>query len=234
MDPSLSADILKIANSAGYITSKRIESINEAIMIIGLNSVQSILTVAASRTIIEKRYKRYEEIWSHCNKTAFYAKNLAVDKGFGKLADKAFVAGLLHDMGRIVLLSISPDLSKEIMNMLNLKNANSSNIIEELTIGVSHTDIGADIAVKWNFPEYLIEALRYHHSPLMEEVQFKDTLAIVYLANIMSNVELNKVDYPYIEEALIKKFNFKNFEAVEFYHNRLLEKYQFHLETIRL
>ncbi len=234
MDPSLSADILKISNTAGFISGKRIESINEAIMVIGLNNVQSILTVAASRTIIEKRYKRYEEIWEHCNKTAFYARNLAADTGFVKFGDRTFIAGLLHDIGRIVLLSISPKLSKEILNMLHIKNPSSSNIIEELTIGISHTDIGADIAKKWNFPDYLIESLQYHHTPLLDQIKHKEIIDIVYLANIMANVELNKVDYPYIENHFIQKFKFNSIPEVESYHKRLIEKYQSHSDSVRL
>ncbi|HNX58100.1 MAG TPA: HDOD domain-containing protein, partial [Spirochaetota bacterium] len=88
-DPSLTADILKLANSAGFFASRKIDNINEALVRIGLKNLKFMLIATSSKTILEKRYKKFESIWNHCIKTAFYARTLAQQLGLRGVDDQA-------------------------------------------------------------------------------------------------------------------------------------------------
>lgn len=207
VDPSLTADVLKISNSAGFITGKRIKSVNESIMIIGLRNLNSILTVAAARKILDKRYKKFEQIWSHCNKTAFYARTLAVELGMNNIVDQVFISGLLHDIGKIVLLSTDQNLINQVSDLVENRKIRSSTILEEIAIGISHSSIGALISNKWNFPDYLIEAINFHHSPLDADAEYDKIVSVVYLANMFAGIEIQKYGYSFIENEILERLN---------------------------
>ncbi len=223
-DPAITADVLKISNSAGFITGKRIENIQEAIMIIGLNNLESLLTVSTSRKILDNRFKKFESVWDHCNKAAFYARNIAMDRGYPKLADSAFIGGLLHDIGKIVLLSVSKELTMEIVKRFNNVHIKSSSLIEEITIGTSHVEIGQHIAEKWNFPVYLQEIIRYHHNPFLVSTENETLLFISYLADMYCHIESNKLDYSYAELEILKALNIENSEEFNMYHDILKKR----------
>jgi putative nucleotidyltransferase with HDIG domain len=204
-DPSLTADILKISNSAGFITGKRIKNVSEAIMIIGLRNLNSILTIATARKIIDRRYKKFEQIWGHCNKTAFYAKAIAQATGRNIIADQVFISGLLHDIGKIVLLSTDQKLINQISDIVANRKIRTSTILEEIAIGISHSSIGALISNKWNFPDYLIEAINFHHSPLDADPALSSVVNIVYLANMLAGIRSGKYTFFHIETEVLNQ-----------------------------
>jgi len=206
IDPSLTADLLKLANSAGFITSRRINKIHDAVMIIGLKNLESLLVASASRKIMDKRYRKFEQVWEHCNRTAYYARQVAIEKGFSQIADDVFVAALLHDIGKIVLLSTDARLAGQIAEMIRNRKIRTTAILEEIYIGISHSTIGGLIAERWNFHEDLVETIRYHHAPLSPGIRNRDMTMIVYLANQLCNVEEKFMDPHYIEDEVLKRF----------------------------
>ncbi len=206
-DPSLTADVLRLSNTAGFITRKRITKVSEAIMMIGLNNLKFILTAASSRRILDKRYRRFEQIWEHCNRTAFYARLIALEKGHPKLADSALTAGLLHDIGKIVLLATDSGLMSQISVMMDNRRIMSASLLEEIYIGISHSAIGGHIAERWNFPSELIEAIRYHHAPLDPGIQHHDLVMIVYMANLFATTDPNKMEFSFFETEVLEKFH---------------------------
>jgi putative nucleotidyltransferase with HDIG domain len=207
MDPALSASVLRLANSAGFISRKKINSVLDAVKVIGLKNLRAILVASSARKILDEKYSMYKEIWNHCNKVAFYAKNLAIRFGYQKLTEQVYLAGLLHDLGKIVLLSTSGALSEWISTVTMQRSIRSSTIIEELSIGISHSTIGEMIARKWNLPEYLIESIKNHHSPMNKNEKYSDIVNIVYLANEMVLTESKKYDHAYIEDDVLTKFD---------------------------
>ena len=224
-DPSLAADVLRLANSAGFITSKKIETISEAVIIIGLKNLDMILTIASAKKILQGRYRRFQMVWNHCNQCAVYARLIAMETGFRDIADNAFMAGILHDIGSIVLLTVDDDLTEKILHLLNRRKAPSSTVLEEITIGISHAEIGNLIAEKWNFPDYIIDVITYHHSPLKAEEKFKDLVMVVYLANILCNIEHNNMQFSFIEEQALDAFGISDKTAFEQFHNRIKQEY---------
>jgi putative nucleotidyltransferase with HDIG domain len=207
VDPSLTAELLKLANSADFYGGKRIETITEAIMRVGLKNIKSLLIVASSRKILDERYKKFEQVWDHCNKVAFYARFIAIDRGYSSLADTVFMSGLLHDIGKIVLLSTERDLVEIIAEIIENRELITTTILEEVTLGISHTTIGRLTAEKWNFPEYLISTIENHHSPLSAGEKYEDIVSLVYLANMLTGIESDKYNFMYLENEILEKYD---------------------------
>jgi len=226
LDPALSIDVIKLSNSAGFVTGKRIESVNQAVMTIGLENVKGILMTSNARTIMNKRYSSYENIWEHCNKTAFYARQIALIKHISGVLESAFIAGMLHDLGKIILLATDMELVKKIANAVKDKEIVTSTIMEEISIGISHSEIGSLIAENWNFPPFLVEAIKYHHSPLSASPEYRNLVNVVYLANMFCGIEDRKYDYYYLDEGILNDFGIIDEEKFRDFHDSLKEKFK--------
>lgn len=233
LDPSLTADVLKLSNSAGFITGRRIRKINEAVMVIGFHNLNSILMAAASRKILDKRYRKFEQIWDHCNRTAYIARFIAMERGFSKIADSAFISGLLHDIGKIVLLATDVGLVNQIADMVENRKIRSSTILEEVAIGISHSTIGALIAELWNFPEELTESIRYHHAPLAPGIKHRDLVMIVYLANHLCHVDARNTEHDFFETEVLERFNLRNRAAYDRFYSYFKKQYLGHYAFLR-
>ncbi len=218
IDPSLTSDVIKLSNSASFITNKRVENVNEAVMNIGLNNLNMILTASSARRILDKRFSKFEQVWNHCNKVATYTSIIATKLKIAKVMENAFISGLLHDLGKIVLLSTNLELTNRVADIVNNRKIRTSTVLEEISIGISHSTIGEMIAQKWNFPEYLTEAIKYHHSPLCAKKEYEDLVNITYLANMLCGIENRKYDYYYIEEEILKKYNLPNLDDFNKFH----------------
>jgi len=221
VDPALTTDVIKLSNSAGFITGKKIEAIDEAVKVIGLKNLYSILLAISSQQILEQKYKKFEQIWDHCKKTAHYAKNIAIKYQLFSIKENSYISGLLHDLGKIILLSIDPTLNNHISKIMKDRDIRSSTIMEEISIGISHSTIGELITKKWNFPDYLIEAIRYHHSPLNANEKYSDLVFVTYLANMFCGIESRKYHYYYIEEVVLERFNLLDEKKFNQLHDEL-------------
>ncbi|MBN1532608.1 MAG: HDOD domain-containing protein [Spirochaetes bacterium] len=206
LDPSLSASVLRLSNSAGFITGKRIEFIDEAIMVIGLKNLYGLLIASSAKKILEERYSSFKSIWDHCNKTAVYARVIAARLGRRETMEQSAIAGLLHDLGKIVLLSINASLSEWIAEMTINRKIRTSTVLEETAIGMCHSTIGELIARKWNLPGYLVDTIRWHHAPLSAGDEFKDIVFSIYLANKLCGIEDKRYDFFSIEDRVLDHF----------------------------
>ena len=208
LDLSVTTDVIKLANSAGFISGQRVDDINRAVMKIGLKNLNYILLANNARKIMETRYSKFEEIWEHCNRVAFYSKQIAIKfKIPGTGADNAYIAGLVHDLGQVVLLAVDMVSVRKIAEIVQDRNIITTTVMEELSIGISHAEIGFLVAEKWNFPEFLTLIIRHHHSPLNIPVEFRDVGFCVYLANMIAGIEKRKYYYYYIEQMVLDRFN---------------------------
>ncbi|PKL41244.1 MAG: HD family phosphohydrolase [Spirochaetae bacterium HGW-Spirochaetae-1] len=230
MDPALAADVIKLSNSAGFVPGKRIETVLEAVKTIGLKNVNAILVASNARSILEKRYASFEEIWRHLTKTAFYARNIGLMLKKPGLADNAFMAGLLHDLGKIVLLATNLQLVEKVAETIKNRRIITSTVMEEISIGISHSQIGELIAKKWNFPDYLVEAIRYHHAPHSSSEQHRDLAFSVYLANMLCGIDDKKYYYFYCDEIVLERFGILEEEKFRDLHGKLKGKWELNLE----
>ncbi|TAL32209.1 MAG: HDOD domain-containing protein [Spirochaetes bacterium] len=206
-DPALATDVLKLSNSAGFVPAKRIETISEAVMTIGLKNLNAVLVATGARRIMDKRFQKFEQIWNHCNLVAFYARRIAMKFKLSKVVENAYLAGLLHDLGKIVMLSTDLNLTNSIADIVQNRKIRTSTVIEEISVGISHAQIGALIAEKWGFPAYLIEAIRHHHTPLAASQPHAELVGVVYLANLIAGIESRKYQFSYVDEEILERYN---------------------------
>ena len=183
-DPALTADLLRIANSAWYMTASRVGTAERAITTIGLNQLETIITSIGAKKVLSERYEFAEEIWDHSYKCAFYAQQLAKMKRLNQELENSFTAGLLHDIGKLILLSLDPKLVQKIIDLSEAKNVDIHQV-EKLAIGLSHAQIGEKIAANWNFPSPLTLAIGHHHDPKLAKDDDRTLTYITYLSNIL-------------------------------------------------
>ncbi len=225
MDPGLTTAILKLANSAGFITLKKTKTIEEAIMLIGLKTVNMLLLATGAQKIIESRYKKAEDIWKNSYRTAFYANQIALKKKHSRLGELAYLSTLLADIGKIVLLSIKPEITGKIQEIAGNKENISSNILEEITIGIDHATLGSLICRHWNFDDMLVQVIEYHHRPYLASPKNRMLMDIVNLAYHFSEIEDRKSRFETIDDELLEKFDLKEKNDFIEFHDRLKNAY---------
>ncbi|HNH02519.1 MAG TPA: HDOD domain-containing protein, partial [Leptospiraceae bacterium] len=183
-DAVLSADLLKLSNSSLFITRNKANTVLSAVKVVGLKNIKNMLYVSGVRKIMGNRYDKVQKIWDHCAKCSFFAKVIAVDNSKHKISDLAATGGLLHDIGKLIILSLDKKVVEKMTN-LQIQEKDSSVLIEEFTFGISHADIGARLLKKWSFPDDLVHIVEFHHRPFLAPAEHRDLLEIVYLANMM-------------------------------------------------
>ncbi len=158
-DPGLTAKILKIANSAFYGGYRNIQNLTQAILRLGLNSVRNIM-MATSIKNVYKRFGLTEKLlWEQSIGSALASNIIA---GYVKSVDSedAFIGGLLHDIGNVVLNNEFPQRFSEVMEMVYNDSVPYSTAVKEV-FGFTHRDVGALVVRKWGFPETLEVLIRY-------------------------------------------------------------------------
>ncbi|MCL2705401.1 MAG: HDOD domain-containing protein [Spirochaetaceae bacterium] len=222
MDMSLTADLLKIVNSAQYMLSKKVDSITEAVKLVGLRGLKNLLYSYGTQKILKSGLK---ELWNHANRTAFYAYTLA--KSYIKkkdMLDDVYIGGILHDIGKIIFFNAHPKLVGKIAELAKVKEM-GKNIFEALSAGLNHAEIGALIAEKWNFPEHLVTSIRFHHEPAAAPSETWETVATIYLANCMANYEEQELSFDQISKNVLKRFGISTEEQFNILLNKLIETY---------
>jgi putative nucleotidyltransferase with HDIG domain len=207
MDPALTADLLRIVNSAQYMLTKHIENIGEAVKMVGLRGIRNLLYSYGSQLILGSDSTEKKELWEHSYKTAFYAYSLVNRfKRDKMLLDFAYVSGILHDIGKIIFSNVHPDLLSKLRNFSAERKIPKSTL-ENLSAGMNHAGIGALIAEKWNFPEELVAAIRYHHNPTAAPEDYRTLVDSVYLADMLCEYEKFNIAFEQIETDSLKNFD---------------------------
>lgn len=219
-DQALASKILKIANSALYSFSKEINSLSHAISIIGFNTITSLVIASSTKNAFFKGKMGLQDkmIWEHSLASAFGCRLLARRVlGAGKM-EEAFLCGLLHDIGKVIL-------SKKISDQYNaiVQEAYNTNtafyILERKMLGFDHCDVGSLVAKKWKLPASIEEAIRFHHDTEKAEIG-KITVEIVDALNkicsktgysLVSDKNLELMDLPVIQKFFPTKEILDNF-----------------------
>ena len=161
-DPAVAARVLKIANSAFYGCQRQIQTIPGAIVVLGFNTLRS-LVVAASVKEVYKPYGLTEKmLWEHSFAAGVAARIIAHD---GRKAnyEESFLAGLLHDIGKIIMNNLDRDKFQLVMQRCYNEDLPFENV-EQSVYPFTHAEVGAYVVRKWNFPEGLTHAILYHHA----------------------------------------------------------------------
>ncbi len=221
MDPSLTADLLKLVNSAQFMLPKKVDNIVEAVKLVGMRGLKNLLYSYGTQKIMGEKYSEMRTLWQHSYRTAFYAYYLARSfKRKKEILDDVYVGGILHDLGKIIIASFHPDLLDKIKNLCKEKGI-PMRMLEDLSVGLNHPDIGAMIAQKWNFPEQLIAAIKYHHEPTEADPKFQGIVFTVYLANAICDYEAEKILFDQIDKTVLKDFGIHSEEQLQTIQERL-------------
>ncbi len=221
-DPALTADLLKSVNSAQFMLPKRVDNIVEAVKIIGLRGLKNRLFSTGTKRLLKSKQKW---LWDHSHKTAFYAYNLARNfKRKQDILDDAYVGGILHDIGKIIFSNIHPMLLERINGFCKERNI-KRDFIEDLSAGLNHASIGGLIAEKWNFPEPLIQAIKYHHLPWDCKPEYRSVVLSVYLADALCKIETGDLVYEQLDPEALHEFGITSREQLETVSRRLVEAF---------
>lgn len=212
-NPALSADLLKLSNSAFFSNRSQVSSILQAVKVVGLKNLRNLLYVSGVRKIMDGQYGKMMDVWDHSNRCSYYARYLAQNQNqTNKLADIIAVSALLHDIGKFLLLSVDRTFFKKIESYQRGSDSGNSTLLEEMAIGLSHPQLGALLAEKWEFPADLRVAIEYHHKPFLAPADLRDLVEIVYMANMMCDFQEQKKGFYAIDKNLLAKFNLDNLE----------------------
>lgn len=186
-DQVLTARILKLANSSFYGFPRRISTVNLSLVVLGFDTLKNLCISVSMREWFSDNETSGDfdmsRFWEHSIACGIAAKMVARECGY-MISGEVFVAGLLHDIGKLVLKQYIKPEFKEIID-----TAKKENILfieaEKKILGIHHGTIGSWLADKWNLPEHLVEAIAYHHNPQNAEKHYVQT-AIVHFANCLT------------------------------------------------
>ena len=186
-DTSLTARLLKIVNSSYYGFQAKIETVSRAVTVVGLRELRGLIIAASAvetfsnvpDTILNK-----VRFWRHSLYCGVIARLLA-EQCHVLHSERLFVAGLLHDIGKLIIAQRLPTETR--MITLEAENAGCSEFkTEQDILGFNHAEVGGELMKAWNMPETLFESVAYHHDPRRAESGVMET-CLVHLANIFTD-----------------------------------------------
>ena len=205
-DPALAASLIRTVNSAAFALHRKITSAHEAVNYLGFSSVKSMVLHLQLEQALGSGGATdpdVQDLWVHSVMVSFIADTLAkrvpdVDRGF------ATTLGLLHDIGKLVVLTRFPEEAKQLRAIRTAPGEHKQALADERRVlGVTHADLGANVAAKWGLPGDLVRSIRFHHFPhkafeATDPEQFHKTMFLVQIAN-----QLAKYCYVYTDETEI-------------------------------
>lgn len=190
-DQALTAKILKLANSAFYGFPREIATVDLAVVVLGFETVKSL---GLSVSVLERfsgggdngHFDR-QKFWEHSIACGVAAKLLA-EKLRYRVSGEAFAAGILHDIGKLILSQYFPADFKQIIEMVEAKDLYIGKAEEEV-LGVTHADVCAWLAQRWNLPNQLEDAIKYHHAPGRAPPGHNELPSLIHLADFLCRRE---------------------------------------------
>ncbi len=225
-DPALTADLLKVVNSAQFMLPKKVDNIVEAVKLVGMRGLRNLLYSYGTQKVLGHDGPATKQLWEHSYQSAFYAYHLAKSITRKKhILDDVFVGGILHDMGKIIFASVHPELIQNIQRFCTDKGI-PVELFEDLASGLNHADIGAMIAEKWNFPDALVHSIKYHHAPSDAPPDHLDVVLTVYLANVLCHYRNTGMRLEQIDPLALEEFRIESEEHLLRIENRLSKAFQ--------
>lgn len=187
-DAALTARLLQIVNSPFYSFPQQIDTITMAITIVGVAQLRDL----AMATLIIQKFNNIPEnlispvkFWSHNIACATAARTIVTELGI-KQSERVFVAGLLHDIGKLLMYVAHPDLSANVLELIASKPDLDICELEEIAFGYDHAELGAALLAEWGLPDSLIMPVKYHHMPDQAK-RFATEASVLHLANAVAN-----------------------------------------------
>jgi len=194
-DPALTARILKLINSAYYGLQNPVTSIPQAVTLLGRQQLKQVLV----GSVLASVFKGFDitafplrDFWQHCIKTAIIGRQLGMQSARVIDHEVFFTAGLLHDIGWLVIAKVNPGSYGQILGLARAENREVIEV-EVDKLGVSHVEVGVALLEKWGIPGLITECVKRHHD--VDHIgSFEIETSIVYLANKLSRLDLSAVE----------------------------------------
>ncbi len=185
-DQGLTTKVLKVANSSFYSGSRQIKSVGEATVLLGHSAVKSLVLASTVGKVLEQELKGYEyernSLWRLSQISAFTARAVAKNIRFYDV-DEAYTAGLLKDVGKVILDEYVHDSYTEIKSLVE-NDMYSLYEAEDKILGFNNCDVGARIIEKWNLDKDLVEAIRCHNDPFKAKIN-PELAAILHVSEYL-------------------------------------------------
>jgi len=210
-DPSLTTRLLRIANSPFFGLSTRVATVSRAVTVVGSKQLRDLViatsTMRAFRAI-PNQLITLEDFWYHGLYCAIAARTLAQHRHLPH-ADSLFTAGLLHDIGQLIIFNRLPDQASDALR-LSMEDPHAMDMYqaEHEVLGFDHAQVGGLLLRHWRLPALLEECVTHHHTPTQAQ-RFPVEVAIVHIANVIAVLaEINSTnleDVPLIQNAAWKQ-----------------------------
>jgi len=183
-DSAVTANLLKVANSAYFGRPGKFDSIHQTIVYLGMDYVVDLVLLASGADNLKPEQTGYDlqkgDLWKYSVLSALIARELAKNKGIGK-THLIFTAALLKDVGKVILDQYVGDAFEEINTMVVEQNLTFREA-EKQVIGIDHAELGGMVAESWNFSPKMVEIIQNHHQPQKSKKSEIES-SIVYLAD---------------------------------------------------
>jgi putative nucleotidyltransferase with HDIG domain len=173
-DPAMSVKVLKLTNSAFYGLSREVDSVKQAVVIVGMEAIKNLVLSASVLDMFRGKsvdQDFQESYWRHSLATGCCCRILARrirSRGFVD-PDAAFSSGLLHDIGKMVVSCFLPGEHSQLMQQRKSDHTAADYEIEERVLGYTHAQIGGFLATQWKLPQRLGDAITFHHHPQLND-----------------------------------------------------------------
>ena len=193
-DTGLTARLLKIVNSAFYGFQSRIETVSRAVTIIGMRELRGLVLAASAIEAFSKvpnKVLNMAHFWRHSVYCGVVAQLLA-ERCNVLHAERLFVAGLLHDIGKLIISHRLPEGAKQIMDRVAEEEILDFELEKEM-FGFDHAEVGGELLLQWRMPEALFQAVRYHHNP-QDLTDGQLDAALIHIANVFTCIAEQGLD----------------------------------------
>jgi putative nucleotidyltransferase with HDIG domain len=199
-DPSLTSRLLRLVNSVYYGLGTPVNSIEEAVFYLGVRQIRQLAMVTPVIEDFQRLTRQcdfpWREFWQHCIGTAILTREVAASTS-AHTDDSVYVAGLVHDVGKIVMAWTFPDHFAEIHRQA-VAGTRDLVEIENEVLGIDHAELGALYLERHHLPDLMINSARYHHQPT-KAVQFPQVIAAVQIADLLLRSEKIGCSGNYVE-----------------------------------
>lgn len=185
-DPDLTARLLRLSNSSFYGFPKGVETVAEALSLIGIEQMKQLLSGSSVMEFfkdIPSSAVNMRSFWEHSIATGIAAKVIAVQRRAPD-PELYFVSGLIHDIGRLVFYLQMAEEAVELFEAYETNDDQPLYVYEKQIFGFDHGEVAGELLKKWDFPNSLIQAVKYHHRPEQAALHFAES-SVIHLADFV-------------------------------------------------
>lgn len=223
-DHSLTGNILKIANSPDFGLSQNVATISRAMVVLGFDTIRSIaLSTSVLDTLADKNAHEHfdrQRFWTHSLACAYLSRKIAGMTHCAEL-EVAFVSGLVHDIGKIIMDYYFPDSYRRVLERVASGTLTSVEAEDEI-LGFTHSEVGTWLAQQWKFSKGVVFSIANHHGMIVDDAQYKALTATIRLANHICSQEgvclAEKVSVEPLENSIISDLKLEHDDLSDLKH----------------